>query len=193
MRHREEYNDILADLKNRSWSSFEEALAALLEADARTLEVEQVGYWKIEKKAASITLLDMFVQSQNKHVKGHSLAAKDYPFYFKALDGLRILSTEDACEDPFTSEFKDNYLIPQGITSMLDIGVRYHGSLIGTLCHEHKGPKRPWQHEEENFALGIADLISAAIGNEEQSNWITERKTLVERIRALENELKKKK
>jgi PAS domain S-box-containing protein len=38
----------------------------------------------------------------------------------------------------------------------------------GALCHEHVGPMRSWGRDEQMFAIGLANLISAAVGYSEQ-------------------------
>ena len=46
--------------------------------------------------------------------------------------------------DPRTRELTEGYLVPLGITSMLEATVRMDtGELVGVVCHEHVGPDPP--------------------------------------------------
>jgi signal transduction histidine kinase/CheY-like chemotaxis protein len=91
------------------------------------------------------------------------LTDSDYPDYFAWLLRERAIVAMDACRHPATHEFRDHYLVPQGITSMLDVPIRHHGRMIGIICAEHRGPLRDWTPEDVAFAGALADLIGRAI------------------------------
>ena len=86
-----------------------------------------------------------------------------FPNYFRELRSHRIIDAADARTDPRTSEFADSYLIPFGISAMLDIPIRFKGTFVGVLCHEHIGPPRAWMLEEQQFGHAIASLVSLAL------------------------------
>ena len=62
------------------------------------------------------------------------------PRYFEALQSERAIRAHDARTDKRTSEFRKGYLVPLGITSMLDAPVFLRGKMVGVVCHEHTGP-----------------------------------------------------
>jgi PAS domain S-box-containing protein len=135
----------------------------ILEADARTLQVEQASVWFFDDGGTAIICEDLYRQSAGVHESGSRLEARDYPRYFAALRTNRTIAATDACNDPETSEFADGYLRSQGITSMLDAPVWLHGRIIGVVCHEHVGPLRAWLPEEQDFAASVADMVSLAV------------------------------
>jgi light-regulated signal transduction histidine kinase (bacteriophytochrome) len=53
-----------------------------------------------------------------------------------------------------------DYLVPLGVTSMMDVPIRLHGKLLGLICCGHVGPPREWSLEEQDFAASIADMIA---------------------------------
>jgi signal transduction histidine kinase/CheY-like chemotaxis protein len=141
------------------------ALQHILEVAATALDVERVGVWIYSPDCKLLTCKALFDRGECSHSSGLVLAARDYPAYFQALATEEVIATRDACLDPRTSEFRDSYLIPLGITSMLDVPLRSSGQLGGVLCHEHRGSPRVWSSEEQFFAMAVANL--AALAEEE--------------------------
>jgi PAS domain-containing protein len=95
---------------------------------------------------------------------GADLDVSAFPTYMLALEENRALDVPDAQHDPRTRELTDGYLVPLGITSMLEATVRMDtGELAGVVCHEHVGPNRHWVLDEKSFAASIADAVTRAL------------------------------
>jgi PAS domain S-box-containing protein len=135
----------------------------ILEASAKTLELERVSVWIYNDQRTQIKCFDLYEQTPNRHTCGMVLSVSDYPTYFRVLSTERIIAAYDGRTDMRTAEFRDQYLIPLGITSMLEAPIRVGGQMVGVLCHEHIGAPRHWAIEEENFAASLADLLALAI------------------------------
>jgi two-component system NtrC family sensor kinase len=73
-----------------------------------------------------------------------------------------VIASENALADPRTREFKDSYLVPDGIGAMLDVPLRQDDAMTGVLCCEHIGGPREWMIDEQNFAVSSANLIVIA-------------------------------
>jgi signal transduction histidine kinase len=86
------------------------------------------------------------------------LHADDYPHYFEALRHARAIDAHEARNDPRTREFRDHYLVPLGIMSMLDATIRIEGKIQGVVCFEHVGQARQWSLDEISCAGQAADL-----------------------------------
>ena len=106
--------------------------------------------------------MDLYEREAKRHSSGTTLAAKDFPAYFKALETERVIDAEDAHTDPRTSCFSQPYLKPLAIQSMLDVPIWASMKMVGVVCHEHTGTKRKWFHEEADFAFLMATLIARA-------------------------------
>ena len=102
------------------------------------------------------------------HESGATLAASDYPAYFRALGGFGLIAASDAARDPRTREFARDYFPATGITSMLDAPVHFGGLLHGVLCCEHVGPIRQWTSNEKTFVIALANLVSLALEERER-------------------------
>ncbi len=140
-----------------------EALQKITETTAATLGVARASIWRYNSDHTAIECLNMFELSSNTHATGYELSATKYPSYFAAMQESEVLAVDDAQADPRTREFLKDYLVPSGITSMLDAPIFVDGELAGVVCHEHVGPARSWTSDERTFAVAIANLVSLAI------------------------------
>ncbi len=141
----------------------EELIKKITESSAEVLEVERVGVWKFNEDKNILELIDLYEKSKNRHSTGEQLLMNNYPLYFKALSEGRVIDANNAWTDPRTSEFTETYLIPKGITSMLDAPVKVGGKVWGVICHEHTGSIRTWTLEEMNFASSLADILALTV------------------------------
>lgn len=145
-----------------------EALRALVEEAAETLEVERVSVWFFTSDRQSIQAIESYERAARRHSKGDVLTAASNPAYFQALEAERVLNASDARSDPRTRAFLHSYLAPLGVTSLLDAPIRRGGDLTGIICIEHVGPARRWTADDENFASSIADLVAMALDASER-------------------------
>jgi len=141
------------------------ALGRLTEDVAAVMQVERASVWMLSEDLQSLRCAALFESSTRHHSEGTLLQSKDYPRYFEAIRSERQIRANDAHADPRTSEFTASYLLPLGITSMLDAGIQVDGNLIGILCFEHVGGPRAWHSDEEAFAATAASLVAQMLAN----------------------------
>ena len=139
------------------------ALKEITRTTASTLGVSRASVWLLSEDRRVLQCKDLYEASVDRHSAGMELQATAYPAYFQELLSGRAIDAADARTDSRTAEFTDHYLIPLGITAMLDIPIRFKGRLVGILCHEHIGPPRSWMLEEQQFGHTIASLVSLAL------------------------------
>jgi PAS domain S-box-containing protein len=159
-------NKVLLDLAGSralEQGDLDSALREIAEAAARTLGTERANIWLYNHSRSKVQCVEQYELSTGVHSKGYELAAADYPLYFRALEEERIIAAHDAHTDPRTREFSDTYLVPYGISSLLDAPIRVGGRMVGLICHENVGPARRWNLEEQHFAGSMADFISLAL------------------------------
>ena len=70
-----------------------------------------------------------------------------------------VIIANDAETHPATKCFKESYLKPLGIKSMLDVPIKFGGLVIGVICIESY-KLREWKEEEINFAEMLSSLYS---------------------------------
>ena len=146
-----------------------EALRAICKTSARTLEVGRSGVWLYDEDFTRLTSWVVFESSTQSFLPTLEISAADNPSYFDALEQERVLAIDDACRDERTRAFTPGYLRPHGISSMLDAPIRSRGRLLGVVCHEHTGPVRSWDPEEERFAASLGDLVAVALAANERT------------------------
>ncbi|MBD1813330.1 PAS domain S-box protein [Microcoleus vaginatus DQ-U2] len=153
----------LAKNKALNQGDLTKALQQITQTASRTLEVARSSVWLYDRTKSQMECLDLFDRALNQHSHGLELAAADYPVYFQALGEERAIAAFDAQNDFRTREFAESYLIPLGITSMLDTPIQIGGETAGVLCLEHIGRLRPWTIEEQSFAVSLADSVTFAM------------------------------
>ncbi|MEI6435878.1 MAG: PAS domain S-box protein [Bacteroidota bacterium] len=149
-------------------SDINEGLRKITEVVSATVEVEVAGVWLFSDDDTKLECISAFNAGTGKHSSGSILSTEDLPKYFDAIRKESRIYAFDVQNDPRTAELRDNYLIPHGITSMLDAGILIKGKLTGVLCLEHKGNKRRWEADEEAFASTVASIVSQALINLER-------------------------
>ena len=166
LRRLERQNTVLSD-QARSPAllsgHLEDSLRAVAELAAETLGCARASIWFYNEPRTHLSCGHLFERDTGRHSMGMELAASDFPAYFDALDEERAIAADFAATDPRTREFAAAYLAPLGITSMLDAPIRAGGKMVGVVCHEHIGPARTWQADEQNFAGSVADLVSLSL------------------------------
>ncbi len=151
-------------------SEVDEVFRRITATTARTLDAARVSVWKYMPDAQALECVDLFELETGSHSAGVTLAAADYPVYFECLGEQDLIAADDARNDPCTREFSAGYLIPLGITSMMDAPVRYGKSISHLLCCEHIGPVREWMDDEKTFAVAVASLVSLALEGKERAS-----------------------
>lgn len=151
---------LLVRARSLSQGDLDAALQDITRMSSRTLEVQRCGIWLFDAERTRIRCACLFDAKTNGFQRGMELHAVQYPDYFSEIERGRIVAVEDAVSDPRTRAFSHSYLEPVGITSMIDVPIKRGDRLEGVLCHEHTGPLRTWQPEEQQFAAFVSSLVS---------------------------------
>jgi hypothetical protein len=161
-RHIQAYLDLMTQ-RALFLGNVDETVRRVNEAAATTLDVARVSVWWLSNDRSKITCADLFERDRATHESGVELFAKDFGPYFEALESERTIAAHDAHVDPRTSCFSNSYLGPLGITSMLDVPIWVRRRMVGVICHEHIGPKRGWDSDEETFGYLMANFVALAL------------------------------
>ncbi|MBI3071829.1 MAG: response regulator [Deltaproteobacteria bacterium] len=157
-------------------------LCAITEVAARVVGVSRASVWMLNEDHTELRCLDLFEADKGTHSSGVVLYARDYPGYFAALESGRAIDAHDARADARTVEFRDGYLVPLGITSMMDAAVREEGHVEGVVCHEHVGDARSWTPDEVSFAGALSDQVSLILGAAARRRIADEREKMREQL-----------
>ena len=177
------HQSALLELTKLDYSDLDGAIEIIIEADAKTLDIERVGVWILSEDHSQLICKSLYLRTKGIHEKGMHLQADNNPTFFKALEETRVWATDDdAYSDLWTSEFKKEYLIPHGITSIMVAPIRLQGNILGIVCHDHTGSERKWEVEEKDFAGDIANQVALAFESYERREAQTA-------LRAMEKQL----
>lgn len=134
--------------------------AHAVRVSANALSVERVGLWLLRDDDRQLWCMTQYVRSTGTYASGEILHASVYPTYLHGLTQRRIVAAYDAKADSLTRELDESYLVPNGVTSLLDAPIIREGRVVGVVCHEHVGPKRIWSQGDLDFASSVADMIA---------------------------------
>ena len=143
--------------------NLEEALHEIVLIASNTMEVTRMNVWKFDEGFSSIQNLVNYDKNESGFTENITLYRHQLPNYFNLMQIEEVIVTPDAMNDPRTTEIKDNYIIPFGILSMLDIPIRIEGKMVGVVCFEDTQQQRQWNVSEQNFAVSIAQIIAQTL------------------------------
>jgi two-component system, cell cycle sensor histidine kinase and response regulator CckA len=150
----------LAQVRLSTSSDLARGIERATEASAKALTVARVGLWMWSADGAELQCVDLFELAQESHRSGQVLRVDSFPAYAAALRSRRVIRADRAQTNDDTRELSETYLVPEGISSLLDAPLFYRGNVVGVLCHEHIGPERAWSDRDKDFAISVADLLS---------------------------------
>jgi len=148
--------------------NLEAATKILTEVLSTSVQVERASVWLINEEKRELQCIDLFQQTKSKHLSGSILPMEMFPSYFQALYHDSRIYAEDAQQDQRTYELAEKYLIPAGITSLLDASITSGGKIVGVVSLEHIGPKRKWHPDEEAFITTAATIVSQVLAIQER-------------------------
>ena len=163
--------DVIVELsKERSIpdGNLERFLVHTTKLVADTMKVSRVGVWFLENKGKNICCHVFYDRELGKHSEGPCMDSANYPNYFNVLTSGRVIAVGDACNDPRTMEFTEDYLIPLGIGSLLHAPIRVADEIVGMLCLEYYGIVREWKSDEIAFAGQVSDQVSLSLASHER-------------------------
>lgn len=134
---------------------------------SEALSVERASIWLFSKDHRDLRCLSLYEYGKEEHTQGEVLEVDLFPNYFKALHEEILIDADQAQVDPRTEELNKSYLLPLGITSILDAAIMNEGSLSGVVCLEDMGRRREWYPDEKSFVSTVASMIGQLLANRE--------------------------
>ncbi|MEG4809132.1 GAF domain-containing protein [Microcoleus sp. F8-D3] len=162
-----------------------EALREITQMAARILNVDRASVWFYQEDKSVMYCADLYELTPNQHSEGAQLKVADYPSYFKALKTEQTIAAVDAKTDPRTQEFRESYLIPLNISSMLDVPITHQGRIAGVMCLEHQGAPRKWTLDEQSFASYLAQMTALAMESRDRKQAELNLRSVTERLQYL--------
>jgi len=158
------WHTLLQISKSRAvnFGDFGEAMRYLTQVAADTLQTSRVSVWAINRERNSLQCLVLYDAATRNHREEEDLLLTNFPRYFEALKREGVISAKQAAYNEDTFEFKQSYLEPRHIESMMDAPYFIDGELAGVLCCEQTESARHWTPEDILFAQALADIVTLA-------------------------------
>ncbi len=142
---------------------FSISLEQILRISTLTLQTSRLSLWRYDETQKVIQCIKVYHQRSNAFDSGVTLHSSDFPIYFDTILKEEIIVADNAREFNATHEFKNNYLIPNAIFSMMDVPLVFDGKFYGIICCEQEDNLREWNAEDITFAKSVADIIVLAL------------------------------
>jgi signal transduction histidine kinase len=176
----------LARLRVGGNDELRRGLLQAAQASAHALDVRRVGIWFFDEPAAQLVCFASWDAEEGASPGGASLELGAVPGYVEALRSRRVILAHDALAAPETRELRDAYLVPNGVTSLLDAPIFREGEVVGVACHEHCGPARTWTDRERDLAASLADVVAVMLEQASRLDGEAELRKQQERMARLE-------
>ncbi|MFN0100337.1 MAG: ATP-binding protein [Gemmatimonadaceae bacterium] len=143
----------------------EASVRLTVERLAEALGVARVSIWLYNADRTEIACVGLLSQGaySDRRIELSSVAC---PQYFNAIRESRLIDASHAQTDARTAELREHYLVPLGITSLLDVALIVGGEPIGVVCAEHVGAERTWSDAEADLMTSSAALLAIAFAIE---------------------------
>ncbi|MGV3754733.1 MAG: PAS domain S-box protein [Verrucomicrobiota bacterium] len=138
------------------------------EISAQTLGVGRVSFWRFSPGRDAFNCLELYEVSSGQFSSGSELPVVGHPAYFTAIQRSTLVTSDDVARQPGSEAVYEACLKSRGVTSVMDVPVYLNGHVEGVLCHEHVGPAREWQADEQTFALAVANVVSLVLDQHER-------------------------
>lgn len=143
--------------------NLEQVVRDLTERITELFDLGRASVWLFADGDRTLRCTDLFVRETNTHSSGDCLQADDCAHEFATLRRSIYVDVHDTETDQRADGYREAYLRPNGITSMLDAVIRFGGRCYGTLCLEHVRKEHVWQQHEIDFACTIASYLASAL------------------------------
>ena len=161
------FSEVLKSFTEKSYSnseSIDHKLKIILELTSKTLAVCRASYWEYDPEKISCVYLYEFSNEKFSFSSGIQLTRNSYPIYFSTIENKAQVVASNVHTNNICAELCKDYILDNGIKSLLDTPVFLNGVLKGIICFETTKIIKQWDNEDINFARSVSDII--AIGFE---------------------------
>ena len=162
---------VILELARLVGQDLEVSLKRITKLASQTLNVERVSIWSFNEDKSAIVCENQYMLDKEYSEDNYGLNYSDNPSYFNALQRNQSILIKDAINDEITKPFAASYLIPNNISSLMDVLINSANGSYGILCFAHEGDDlRDWTAEEQEFATSIASIVSLMVESTERKH-----------------------
>lgn len=136
----------------------------LTETITQNLGVSRASFWRYTSDLRDKVLcLDLYDTGVQEHAEGAMLSEDDFAPYFAAMRRDNMIVATDARHHEATSCFNELYFEPNGIHSLLDVGINIGGKPFGLFCCEQVTFQKQWTDADVEFLRAVGTLCGMAL------------------------------
>lgn len=167
-----------------------ESLITYVVAHARDLiDADHIGVWLFDEGRRNLYSALRYSIREGKPTAPITISADAVDGEFRALRTSPLLALDDAQNDPRAAGYRDSFLIPNGITALLEHAIRASGDDVGVLSIERCGQPHPWSASEMALARSISSYLSLAYVNRQRRDAEIALRLSEQRLRTLTDNL----
>jgi GAF domain-containing protein len=119
----------------------------------------RASIWYFDVGANSLTSACIVDHRKPEGEAPITLRSEDFEGYFEAIKQGGAVLASDALTHPATECLAKLYLVPNGITSLLDFVIKVGPDPVAVLCCEHCGGLKEWTSKDQAYLQGMAVLL----------------------------------
>ncbi|MCC7374003.1 MAG: PAS domain S-box protein [Verrucomicrobiales bacterium] len=153
------YQGVLLELAKSSNTTLGTAdFERILEVVARALSLDRASLWRRLPDGESFVCANRYPSDTPIAPEADRRKSCSSNF-LSSLDGQRICAIENVRIHDAALDFRDAYLVPNGVQALLVAPLLMRGAFVGALCLEETRKERPWTLAERAFATAAADQL----------------------------------
>ena len=161
----------------------------ILANSSKALDCSRCNAWLFENNQTKLVSLLSYQKVKNLFINENPLVKDQLPNYFKFLKKNELIVSDNAKIEPINSELLESYIIPNEVTSMIDVPLRSEGEMIGVICFEHVKTQHSWSNDEKKFTQSVAQLLSLALETKKKREYRVELEKIISQKEVLISEI----
>ena len=145
--------------------------------------------WLFENNQTQLVSLLAYNKALDLFSSENPLFKNKLPNYFKFLKKNELIVSDNAKTISVNRELLDSYIIPNEITSMIDVPLRSEGEMIGVICFEHVRAQHSWSDDEKKFTQSVAQLLSLALETKKKREYRVQLEKIISQKEVLISEI----
>lgn len=123
----------------------------------------RASIWYFDTAGINLTCSCLIDKRTGQFQSGQILTSAEFEPYLAAMHNGTCLNAADAMNHPATACFRETYLVPMQITSLLDFPIQVRGKTVAVLCCEHGPEAKNWRASDEEYLHQMAILLGLSI------------------------------
>jgi GAF domain-containing protein len=161
--HKQKVVSLAGEFMNGA-STPEDFYKGLTETITKAIGCSRASLWRYSSDLYDqVVCLDLYDAGEGVHHQGATLSEDDFGPYFEAMRRDNMIVASQAREHPATTCFNELYFEPNGIYSLLDVGINVAGKPFGLFCCEQVTFEKEWTTADVDTLRSVGVLCGMAL------------------------------